>query len=202
MKKFTRDSLSLTILWFCATIGQASEPPLMVGDFFPDFALVQTDGSRWQLSAQAGQPNIVLFWATWCPYCRKLMPGIVLLHETYSDHGLQVVGVNFRDDGDTVAYARKMNIRFNIVLDGDELARRVGVQGTPTVFVLDRAHRIVLRSSDSDPDNPALRAAVESVTGLEDAALMDQEHRQLPANHTAREQQLHPFGPAAGGNFH
>lgn len=68
--------------------------------------------------------------------------------------------MNFRDDGDTDAYAREMGIPFDIVLRGDALAGQVGVRGTPTLFVLDANDEMTLRSSSSDPDDPALRQAV------------------------------------------
>lgn len=134
------------------------------GERFPDFELERADGTRWRSADHAGQPKLVLFWATWCPYCRKLMPGIVELHEEFAPRGLEVVGVNFRDeDGDTEAYAAEMGIEFDLVVNGDTLADSVGVRGTPTVFVLDRENRVTLRLSDSNPDNPELRDAVEAL---------------------------------------
>lgn len=133
------------------------------GDVFPEFELTRTDDTKWNSASYRGQPKIVLFWATWCPYCRKLMPGLVSLHNEFGAVGLEIVGVNFRDDGDVDAYAQKMGVPFDLVVDGDALAAEVGVTGTPTVFVLDRAGKVVLRLSDSNPDNPELRAAVERV---------------------------------------
>ncbi|MDZ7670937.1 MAG: TlpA disulfide reductase family protein [Gammaproteobacteria bacterium] len=133
------------------------------GNRFPTFSLLRSDGNEWRLADHAGQPKLVVFWATWCPYCRRLMPGIVSLHEEFQSRGLEVVGVNFRDDGDTDAYAREMGIDFAIVLDGDALAAQAGVTGTPTVFVLDGHDRVVLRTTTSDPHSPALRGAVESL---------------------------------------
>lgn len=133
---------------------------LQRGDVFPVFKLQRSDGSTLQLSDYDGQPKLLMFWATWCPYCRKLMPAIIDLHDEFGPSGLKVVAVNFRDDGDTEAYAREMGIDFDIVLQGDDLAARTGVQGTPTVFVLDGQNRVRLRTSDSDPENPDLRQAV------------------------------------------
>ncbi len=133
---------------------------LNTGDVFPDFSLQRSDGSAWQLSAHAGHPKIVMFWATWCPYCKKLFPGIVALEGQYAAQGLEIVAVNFRDDGDTDAYAERHGLNFDVVLDGDALAAQIGVRGTPTVFVLDGDNRVRLRSSDSDPQNPQLWQAV------------------------------------------
>ena len=138
----------------------AEDAAVEIGVVFPDFELARTDGSTYHLADHEGRPKLVLFWATWCPYCRRLMPAIVALHDDFRDRGLSIVAVNFRDDGDTAAYAQEFGIDFDIVLEGDALAMSTGVNGTPTMFFLDRANRVVLRSSNSDPDNPVLRATV------------------------------------------
>jgi len=151
------------VLW--AGTAAAEDSRLNAGDVFPDFSLERSDGSIWRMSDYSEHPKIIMFWATWCPYCRKLFPGIVELNRQHADEGLEIVAINFRDDGDTDAYARKHGLDFDIVLSGDTLAAVVGVRGTPTVFVLDRNNRIQLRSSNSNPADPILAQAVAAVTG-------------------------------------
>jgi len=43
---------------------------------------------------------LIAFWATWCKPCVEEMPFIQKLHETYGAKGLQVLGVNFRNDNE------------------------------------------------------------------------------------------------------
>lgn len=149
-------------LFFYSSVvaGENVSTALKAGGSFTELELQHADGSNWSLSDYAGQPKLVMFWATWCPYCRKLFPAIVSFHKEYADQGLEVVAVNFRDDGDTVAYAKKHGIDFDVLVQGDALAAKIGVKGTPTVFVLDRQNRVILRSSNSDPHDPALKQAV------------------------------------------
>jgi cytochrome c biogenesis protein CcmG/thiol:disulfide interchange protein DsbE len=138
--------------------------PVNAAELAPDWSLESANGEIIRLSEEvSNQTTVLLFWATWCPYCKKLMPGMVGLHDEFSERGLEIVGVNFRDDGDVDAYAEKFDVNFDLLVDGDTLAAQVGVKGTPTLFVLDNAGNVVLRLSDSDPNNPNLRAAVESV---------------------------------------
>jgi len=43
----------------------------------PDWTLTSESGETVTLSEVAAeQPVILLFWATWCPYCKSLMPHI------------------------------------------------------------------------------------------------------------------------------
>ncbi len=156
---------ALVVVLWAGTAAAEDSRLLKAGDVFPDFSLERSDGSIWRMSDYSEHPKIIMFWATWCPYCRKLFPGIVALNRQYSDEGLEIVAINFRDDGDTDAYARKHGLNFDIVLSGDTLAADVGVRGTPTVFVLDRNNRIQLRSSNSNPEDPILAQAVAAVTG-------------------------------------
>jgi len=167
-------AVTLTALLSLGSAAAAgADGALTEGDQFPSFSLQRSDGSEWRLADHAGKPKLVMFWATWCPYCRKLMPGIAGLHEEFEGRGLEVVAVNFRDDGDTDAYAREMGLDFDIVLDGDALAAQAGVTGTPTVFVLDGDDRVMLRTTTSDPDSPSLRDAVESLLPPDTAGISD-----------------------------
>lgn len=47
----------------------------------------------WSLAGSKGNVVVVDFWATWCPPCRDIIPGLVQLQEKHSAEGLQVVGV-------------------------------------------------------------------------------------------------------------
>ncbi|MFK8018958.1 MAG: TlpA family protein disulfide reductase [Pseudomonadales bacterium] len=158
----TPSRLPLFSLALLLLIGPLSAHSEQVSSF-PTFQLQTNTGIDWALEDYDGQPKLVMFWATWCPYCKRMFPTIKNVHAQYSEQGLKVVAVNFRDKGDTVAYAHRHGLSFDIVLNGDQLAKEVGVLGTPTVFLLDSNNEVQYRTSNSDPEDPKLRKAVATL---------------------------------------
>jgi len=105
----------------------------------PDWTLQSVSGEMVTLSdVVAEQPVIVLFWATWCPYCKALMPHLQSIRLEYGDE-VRVLAVHFRDDdGDPVAYMENAGYDFTVLPDGNEVAKLNEVWGTPGLLIIDR----------------------------------------------------------------
>jgi len=105
----------------------------------PDWTLQSASGETVTLSeVAAAQPVIVLFWATWCPYCKALMPHLQSIRLEYGDE-IRVLAIHFRDDkGDPVAFIENAGYDFTLLPDGDEIAELNGVWGTPGLMIIDR----------------------------------------------------------------
>jgi len=84
-----------------------------------------------------GQPVLLLFWATWCPYCKALMPHIQSVLDEFPDSGLRVFAVSFKDDGDPVAVINKQGFDFTLLVNGELVAKQYGIKSTPGVFLID-----------------------------------------------------------------
>jgi cytochrome c biogenesis protein CcmG, thiol:disulfide interchange protein DsbE len=78
--------------------GQASAPK--------DPELIDVQGYQKILRQYKGKPLLVTFWATWCEPCRDEYPMLNELAKQYAPKGLQVVGVNFDQDGDLILMRR------------------------------------------------------------------------------------------------
>ncbi len=128
----------------------------------PEWQLAKANGEHVALSDFRGQPLVLHFWATWCPYCKKLQPGIEALYQTHKADGLQVMAVSFREDpgAKPAALLKKRGISFETAVNGEQVAAQYSVKGTPATFVISHKGNIVFYTSDSDPDNPKLKAAV------------------------------------------
>ncbi|MCG8433318.1 MAG: TlpA family protein disulfide reductase, partial [Gammaproteobacteria bacterium] len=78
--------------------------PPPIGEGAPGWALEKPDGAVVNFPEDAkGNPSIVLFWATWCPYCKALMPHLQRVYDDFRAAGLNYYGVNVWEDGDPVA---------------------------------------------------------------------------------------------------
>ena len=61
----------------------------------PALALKDPAGAPKTLAEIAnGRPAIVLFWASWCPYCKALMPPLAKIADKYGRDRIAVVAVD------------------------------------------------------------------------------------------------------------
>jgi thiol-disulfide isomerase/thioredoxin len=104
----------------------------------PVLALADADGvTKPLLERTGGKPAIVLFWASWCPYCEALMPPLAQLQKDYGDR-IAVIAVNVWDEADVdpVALIKARGYSFTVLRRGDKATERWRVKGTPGLFVL------------------------------------------------------------------
>jgi thiol-disulfide isomerase/thioredoxin len=108
----------------------------------PDFALAAPDGRTVTLSDEVQkQTTVLLFWATWCPYCKALMPHLQSIRLEYGAQ-VEILAINIKEDGDPVAFMDNVGYDFTLLLDGDAVGDRYGVTGTPVVIVVDEQRRL------------------------------------------------------------
>ncbi|MGH8123589.1 MAG: TlpA family protein disulfide reductase [Rudaea sp.] len=96
------------------------------------------------------RPALLLFWATWCPYCEALMPYLQKVYDAAGRDHLDVYAIDIKDDGDPVAELRARKQTFTLVRNGDAIADLYGVKGTPGLFLVDRKGDIVYRRIGGD----------------------------------------------------
>src|ERR1700739_748290 len=71
-----------------------------------DPKILDAQGYRKIVQQHHGKPLLMTFWATWCEPCRDEYPMLNELAKQYGPKGLQVVGVNFDDEGDLILMRR------------------------------------------------------------------------------------------------
>ncbi|MCO4799953.1 MAG: TlpA family protein disulfide reductase [Colwelliaceae bacterium] len=121
-----------------------------------DWTLTSVTGEEVTLSNYQGKPVILVFWATWCPYCKKLLPGIAKLNEKYEKKGLKVIAVNIKEDWKPEIYWKNHGYKFDAVLAGDSVAEIYGVKGTPGIVFIAPSGEVLKVTHFSDPEHPSL----------------------------------------------
>lgn len=83
------------------------------------------------------KPTVLLFFTSWCPYCREDAPKMVTLHEKYKDQ-MNLYGINLAnrdEEAELEKYIRTYNIDYPILLDenGEIYAEYAG-NGFPSLY--------------------------------------------------------------------
>ncbi len=114
-------------------------PQNPVGEPAPELELTTLEGERIVLSERYDGPVLLTFWASWCSSCKDDMPHLRRVQRTWSEAGVQVVGVVIDDRyEDAVATAVEYEHNYVSLFDGDDVAARAySVSGTPETFLID-----------------------------------------------------------------
>lgn len=81
---------------------RTSRLQIETGDAVPDFAFTDVDGVERHLSDYRGKVVLLDFWGIWCKPCVAEVPHLVDTYERFRDRGFEIVGVNYRDDEETL----------------------------------------------------------------------------------------------------
>jgi thiol-disulfide isomerase/thioredoxin len=104
----------------------------------PAWVLPSASGQTFRYPQDLSGPTVILFWATWCPYCKALMPHLQsILDEYRGRHGITVLAIVFRDDGDPLSVLHDRGYEFDLFTEGDAVAESWGVKGAPGLFLAD-----------------------------------------------------------------
>jgi thiol-disulfide isomerase/thioredoxin len=132
------------------------------GDVAPSWHATDFTGRAVEFPAVAGgKPAILVFWATWCPYCRAFMPYLKNIEADYAAAGVKVVAINAKEDGrgDPAAYVQGLGFVPIAVANGDEIAVSYGIQYIPGLLIVDGRAKVAYRRPWTDL--PAGRTVAE-----------------------------------------
>ena len=106
------------------------------GDAAPAFTLANAEGEEIHLPRSHDGVDIYFFWASWCPYCKALMPHLQSMRIEYGDN-VTVYALNIRDDEDPELFMAKHDYDFVLLPEADPIMALYGVKPTPAVFLVD-----------------------------------------------------------------
>ena len=99
-----------------------------------------------------GDPAVVIFWATWCSYCKAFMPYVADIQREYADKGIKIITLNAKERGrgDPKAYAESLGFPMVAIAEADGIAEAYAVNFIPGLMIVDANARVVYRRRSTD----------------------------------------------------
>jgi thiol-disulfide isomerase/thioredoxin len=171
--------LSLLSLSVGAVAAERETPPLAVhggegtrlaepGMIAPDFTVLDVEGHPFRLSEEVSRkPVLLLFWSVFCDPCRAEMATLQKAHDKYAGRDLTVAAVAV--DGAPLrniigAFVRQEGYTFKVLVDELDatgkwkVADAYGVAFTPTLLLLEKGRKVLLRRGGKSREDELERA--------------------------------------------
>ena len=102
----------------------------------PAFSINDENGQEINLPRQHDGVDIYFFWASWCPYCKALMPHLQSIQDELGEQ-VKIFAFNIRDDVDPRVVLDKQGFDFVLIPQADRLMELYNVKATPGLFLVD-----------------------------------------------------------------
>jgi peroxiredoxin len=115
-------------------------------EMVPEVKLKDLAGKPFAFADNKGKVVLAVFWAVWCPHCKKETPLLIDCYNKYKDQGLVVLGIAI-DSGDDKKVKEKVDelgINYLVVNDSDGIAQRGfgPIQSVPAIFLINQEGKI------------------------------------------------------------
>ena len=97
------------------------------------------------IGGKSDDVKVVMFYTSWCGFCKRALPGFEKLHNKYKDKGVDVIAINLDDRKgkraktaeDTIKHYNSLNLSIPLYMDDEKkIGRAYKVSSYPTSFVL------------------------------------------------------------------
>lgn len=147
----------------------AIKKTISVGKTAPDFDITTPDGKKMKLSNLRGKAVYLDFWSSGCVPCIGEMPDAKKLHEYFKGKPVAFVNVSLDSKDDVWKYAiKKYDVdginTLEVKGDESETARKYGVKGIPSYFLIDKDGKFAAIEGLSRPsDGEKLKTQIEKI---------------------------------------
>ena len=147
------------------------------------FAIETLGGQK--LTQDDFKDNLVIldFWGTWCGPCRQAIPGLVDLYKKYKHHGLEIIGLNYKEKGSKEevlshvrGFAAEHDITYTLAIGTAEIRNQVvGFSGYPTMLFFKKGMKFDHLEVGFSPKHlEEMEAWIRSELGLEQNGAEDE----------------------------
>jgi peroxiredoxin len=116
------------------------------GKSAPDFTVNDIEGKQHSLSSYRGKNVMVVFWATWCPPCKREIPHLIELRKQIGEEELAIIAISNESPGTLKPFVNSKGINYSVAsAAGTKLPSPFAdVRSIPTAFYIDRNGQIKL----------------------------------------------------------
>lgn len=151
---------------------------LIQGHPAPDLKIVGLNGTEFDLQDHKGQPVLLNFFKSTCPWCQQEMPRLAKVYEHLKSLGIEipiqgvVVG---SDTGESAArFAQNSQLNIPLAVDADKTAR--------ADFALTRVPTLVLVDAKGNISR-VYEGASEQLAGIVEQTIIAAVHGDVPPNY-------------------
>jgi len=119
-------------------------------DLAPEFELADLNGTTLKLSDYKDkQPVMLLFWTTWCPFCRTELKELNKRYSQMKNENIAVLAINIGESENRVkAFVESRPLDYRILLDEDSsVADNYELVGVPTYILIDKNGKITSKGN-------------------------------------------------------
>ena len=120
-----------------------------VGSLVPNIILPDLTGSMIDLDKINAEKTLILFYASWCPHCQKLIPPLYDLYKAQKGKKFEVIAVSIDTSrSDWLNFVQKNNLDWLNVSDlkgwNGQAALDYDIYATPTMFLVDSGKKVIV----------------------------------------------------------
>lgn len=105
----------------------------------PDWSLTDLAGKPHRLADYRGKVVVLDWWYRGCGWCVRAMPQMNQVTEDFAGQPVAILGMNVDPKSEDARFvADKMSLRYGTLLGSRDLAAKYGVEGYPTLTLIDR----------------------------------------------------------------
>jgi peroxiredoxin len=93
----------------------APNPSSIIGMSRAGFTLPDLKGKPRHIKEWNGKVILLNFWATWCPPCRREMPGFIEIKKQYAAQGFEIIGIAVDDLNSVREFTNRLDVNYPIL---------------------------------------------------------------------------------------
>lgn len=121
-----------------------------VGKIAPDFEITTFQDNIFNLYSIDSEYILLVFWASWCPHCTKILPDLQKIYNPNTESELEIIAISLdtkKEDWENVLKNKNYNWINCSELKGwdSKIAIDYNIYATPTMILLDRNFKIIAK---------------------------------------------------------